>query len=334
MSSTTTLFLAGDIGGTKTSLALISPEVGPRQPLAEATFPSNNYPNLETIVQEFLQQTALPVEYAGFGVAGPVVNGRATVTNLAWVMDEEQLARTLQLKKVVLLNDLVAIANAIPFLTGADLYTLNAGQPVVNGPLAVVAPGTGLGEAFLLHDGTRYRAYASEGGHADFAPSNPLQTELLRYLQSQYHHVSWERVCSGLGIPNLYAFLKTTGLAKESTWLASELATTADPTRIIMSTALDETKQEALCQATLDLFITLLGAEAGNMALKVLATGGVYLGGGIPPRILGLLPKSNFMASFQQKGRFSTMLADMPVHVILNAKAGLLGAAYYGLAHL
>jgi glucokinase len=144
--------------------------------------------------------------------------------------------------------------------------------------------------------------------------------------------VSWERVCSGLGIPNLYAFLKTTGVAKEPDWLANELATTNDPTRIIMRVALDETKQEPLCRATLDLFIALLGAEAGNMALKVLATGGVFLGGGIPPRLLGLFQESNFMAAFQQKGRFSTMLGQMPVHVILNTKAGLLGAAYYGLA--
>jgi glucokinase len=332
MPSATTLFLTGDIGGTKTNLALIAPETGPRQPLVEATFPSNTYPNLETIVQEFLRQTGLAVEYACFGVAGPVVNGRATITNLPWVMEEKQLAKSLPIRQVVLLNDLAAIANAIPFLTSADLYTINPGQPVANGPLAVVAPGTGLGEAFLLYDGTRYRAYASEGGHTDFAPSTPQQTELLRFLQTQYHHVSWERVCSGLGIPNLYAFLKTTGVAKEPDWLANELATTNDPTRIIMRVALDETKQEPLCRATLDLFIALLGAEAGNMALKVLATGGVFLGGGIPPRLLGLFQESNFMAAFQQKGRFSTMLGQMPVHVILNTKAGLLGAAYYGLA--
>lgn len=331
MQSTTALLLAGDIGGTKTTLALISPETGPRQPLAEATFPSNHYPNLETIAQEFLQQTTHKVDYACFGVAGPVVNGRATITNLSWVMDERQLAATLQLQGVSLLNDLVAIANAIPFLTGDDLHTLNGGQSVEQGPLAVVAPGTGLGEAFLLHDGIRYRAYASEGGHADFAPSNPLQTELLRYLQPQFGHVSWERVCSGIGIPNLYAFLKTTGVAEEPAWLTTELAATKDATRVIMSSALDNAKEAKLCQATLDLFVTLLGAEAGNMVLKVLATGGIYLGGGIPPRILSLLQKDEFMHAFQDKGRFSAMLQNVPVHVILNAKAGLLGTAYYGL---
>ncbi len=325
------MILAGDIGGTKTNLIIVSSETGPRHPLAEATFPSARYPSLEALVSEFLTQVNLKVEQASFGVAGPVVGRRATITNLPWVMDEASLAEALSLSSVHLLNDLAATAHAVPSLEPADLHTLNKGEPADGGTIAVVAPGTGLGEAYLTWDGTRYRGYASEGGHTDFAPTNPREVELLGYLLARYEHVSSERVCSGSGLANIYAYLKDVGHAGEPSWLAEQLAAAEDPTPVIVNVALDEDKPCELCVETLNTFVTILGAEAGNMALKVLATGGVYLGGGIPPRILSVLTKGEFMGAFRRKGRMSGLVSRIPVHVILNPRAALLGAACYGL---
>ena len=328
------ILLAGDIGGTKTNLAVFSSEAGPRAPLVEKAFPSPDYPSLETLVREFLTQLDLKVERATFGVAGPVVDGRVRVTNLPWVIDERQLQETLALSSVRLLNDLEAIANSVPFLEPADLHTLNAGQPVPGGAIAIIAPGTGLGEAYLTWDGSRYRSHASEGGHTSFAPMDELEIELLRYLQARFAHVSCERVCSGIGLPNIYAYLKDSGYADEPAWLAEQLAAAGDPTPVIVNAALDGERPSELCVATLNVFVSALGAEAGNLALKVLATGGVYLGGGIPPRILPVLRQAQFMDTFRRKGRMSDLLARMPVHVILNPKAALLGTACYGLEWL
>jgi glucokinase len=322
------MLLAADIGGTKTNLAVFSPEEGPRAPLAEATYPSGPYPSLEALVREFLDQVNLKVENASFGVAGPVVEGRATTTNLPWIIDETQLEQALNLSSVRLLNDLDAIAHAVPFLEPVDLHTLNAGEPVPDGTMAVIAPGTGLGEAFLTWSGSRYQPFPSEGGHADFAATNPLEIGLLRYLLDQREHVSYERVCSGRGLPNIYAYLKESGYAYEPGWLAKQLAGADDATPVIVNAAL--AGENELCIATLNTFVSILGAEAGNLGLKVLATGGVYLGGGIPPRILLALQDGNFMRAFLNKGRFSDLLARMPVHVILNPKAALLGAACHG----
>ena len=323
------LLLAGDIGGTKTNLAVFSFEKGVRAPLAEATFPSNDYASLEAVAAEFLAQTGFTVERAAFGVAGPVIEGEATITNLPWVMSEQQLAETLDLFSVTLLNDLVAIANAVPLLEGEDVQTLHRGELSPGGAIAVVAPGTGLGEAYLTWDGSRYHAYASEGGHADFAPVNAIQVELLRYLQERRGHVSYESVCSGKGLPNIYDFLKESCYGEEPAWLADQLASADDRTPIIVKGALDQERSCDLCGITLDIFVSILGAEAGNMALKVLASGGVYLGGGIPPRILPALDQ-DFMEAFWNKGRFSHLLSQIPVHVILNSKAALLGAACFG----
>jgi glucokinase len=325
------MLLAGDIGGTKTNLAVFSPEAGPRAPLAEATFPSTDYPSLEALAREFLSQIDLQVKRASFGVAGPVAAGRAEITNLSWVMDETQLQEALNLSSVRLLNDLASIAHAVPFLEPDDLHTLNEGQPVPGGAIAIVAPGTGLGEAYLAWDGSRYRPYASEGGHTDFAPNNPLEVELLRYLQDRFEHVSCERVCSGRGLPNIYAYLKDSGYADEPAWLAEQLAAADDPTPVIVNTALSRERPCELCVATLNTFVSILGAEAGNLVLKVMATVGVYLGGGIPPRILPALEGKRFLEAFQRKGRMSDLLARVPVHVILNPKVALLGAACYGL---
>lgn len=324
------MLLAGDIGGTKTNLAAFSVEDGWQKPLAEATFPSGQYPSLEALVQEFLKQHPFTIERASFGVAGPVVAGRATITNLPWVLEENHLKQALNIPSVSLLNDLTAIAYGVPYLKASDLHTLNAGHPVKEGAIAVVAPGTGLGEAFLTYDSGRYRAHTSEGGHADFAPANELQLALLHYLQQRYKHVSFERVCSGKGLPNIYAFLKESGHALEPAWLTELLAKARDHTPVIVDNALDAARACEICKRTLEMFVSILGAEAGNMALKVLATGGVYLGGGIPPRILPFLSEGRFMQAFLRKGRLSDVLIPVPVYVILNPNIALLGAARHG----
>ncbi|MBC7232590.1 MAG: glucokinase [Chloroflexi bacterium] len=325
------MLLAGDIGATKANLALFSPESGPRVPLSEATFPSARYPNLEAIAHEFLSRVDVPVDQACFGVAGPVVGGRSEITNLSWVIDERELQAALGLSSVRLLNDLEAIAWAIPLLEPSDLHTLNTGQPVPGGAIAVIAPGTGLGEAFLTWDGTRYRPHATEGGHADFAPTDERQIGLLRYLLPRFGHVSNERVCSGIGLPNIYAYLRDSGYAAEPPWLAEKLAAAEDPTPVIVTAALSGEEGADLCVAMLDMFVSILGAEAGNLALKTLATAGVYLGGGIPPRILPALESGRFMKAFCAKGRHSELMARIPVHVILNPKVALMGAARCGL---
>lgn len=327
------MLLAGDIGGTKTNLAIFSSESGPRAPLVDATLPSGHYPSLEAVVSDFLAQVDIKPERASFGVAGPVIAGKATITNLPWVMSETQLQTALDLLPggVHLLNDLAAIAYAVPWLESDDLHTLNEGQVAPGGAIAVIAPGTGLGEGFLTWDGSRYRANASEGGHTDFAPTNSLEVDLLRYLLDRFGHVSYERVCSGRGLPNIYAFLKDSGYAQEPAWLAEQLAAVDDPNPVIVEAALTGARRCELCVATLETFVSILGTEAGNMALNVLATGGVYLGGGIPPRILPALEDGRFLEEFRAKGRMSDLMNRIPVHVILNRKVALLGAACYGL---
>jgi glucokinase len=325
------MLLAGDLGGTKTDLAVFAPESGPRKPLAQARYPSSAYPSLEAIVQTFLAEHAFPITEACFDVAGPVTQGRAQITNLPWIIQERSLKDALRLEAVTLLNDLQAIACAVPLLEADDVHTVHTGTPHPGGTIAVIAPGTGLGEAFLTWDGTRYVAHASEGGHADFAPSNDHQDELLCFLRRRLGHVSVERVCSGLGIPNLYEFLSESAYAVETPDVAARLAVASDPTRFIVETALDAAAPSALCKATMELFVAILGAEAGNLALKVLATGGVYLAGGIPAHILPLLHETPFLEALHGKGRFVDLLAQVPVQVITNPRVALLGAASYAL---
>lgn len=325
------MLLAGDVGGTKTNLGIYSPDSGPRKPLIESTFPSARFSSLEELVGEFLSHVSIEVKCASFGVAGPVVGGRARITNLPWVIEEARLREMIHVDSVMLINDLEAIVYGVTLLEGEDLHTLNKGVPVSRGAIAVIAPGTGLGEAFLIWEGERYRAYPSEGGHADFGPNSDLEIDLLRYLYKKFGHVSLERVCSGQGLPNVYAFLKESGYAEEQDWVADQLSSADDPTPVIVNTALNDERRCELCHATLEIFISSLGAEAGNLALKVMATGGVYLGGGIPPRIISLLDEGAFMERFTNKGRFSELVSRIPVHVICNPKIALMGAALYGM---
>jgi glucokinase len=325
------LLLAGDVGGTKTNLAVFSPATGVRVPMAQARYPSEAFAGLDVMVREFLAKVKLQVEYACFDVAGPVTNGRARLTNLPWDVEEKTLARALHVRAVRLLNDLEAIAHAVSSLQADDLHTLNPGEPVSKAAIAVIAPGTGLGESFLVWTGSRYRAHPSEGGHADFAPTDPTQIELLRYLRRQFDRASVERVCSGIGIPDIYDYLQHSGSAAEDSGVAAGLAAASDRTRFIIETALDPQAPSPLCRATLDLFVTILGAEAGNLVLKVLATGGLYLAGGIPAHILPALAAGPFLQAFARKGRLADLLARVPVHVVINPRVALIGAASYGL---
>jgi glucokinase len=324
------MLIAGDIGGTKTLLALYTPEAGARAPLVEREYQSAAFADLRDMVRAFLAETGRTAEVACFDVAGPVLAGRARLTNLPWVLDEEGLRRDLGLRRVMLLNDLKAIAYAVPRLRPDELHVLNAGRPEPHGPLAVVAPGTGLGEAFLIWSGSEYVACSSEGGHADFAPGNAQQAELWRYLSKRYGHVAYERVCSGSGIPNIYDFLRDAGEAAEAPGFAARLAGATDRTPLIVQAGMTDPVGNPLCAAALDIFVSVLGAEAGNMALKVMATGGVYLAGGMPPRVLERLGEGRFMRPFAAKGRLSEVLQAIPVNVVI-ARAALIGAALYGL---
>ncbi len=320
------VILAGDIGGTKTSLALFASSSGCRTPLAQATFASGQYPSLSAVVKEFLDKVGRQPARACFGVAGPVVEGCVKVTNLTWEIVASELAATHNLTEVKLINDLVAIALAVPFLVPEDMRTIHAGTPEAGGVMGVIAPGTGLGEAFLAWDDKGYQAMPSEGGHADFAPTSAQQDRLLAFLRQLSDHVSYEKACSGLAIPSLYAFLMAEG-ALEPEWLANLLAAAVDPTPIIIAAALDQERPTLLCQQTMELFIDILAAEAGNLALKVMATGGIYLGGGILPRMLPALYNGRFSRAFARKGRHSPLVARIPVQVILHPDAALFGAA-------
>ena len=326
--------LAGDIGGTKTVLGLFSSAEGPHDALAVETFPSQDYPSLEKMAQNFLGRLNLQVGRACFGIAGPIFEGRSEVTNLPWVIDASDLASFLNVDQVCLINDLEAVANAVPILDGDDQEIIITGEVDPTGPIGILAPGTGLGEGFLTWSESGYKAHASEGGHVDFAPTNEDEMGLLAFLFQRYRHVSYERVCSGLGIPNIYAYYKETGFAPESQSLAAQLAQVEDQTPVIVTAALDPVNPDPLCRKTFETFLSILGAEAGNLALKILTTGGIYLGGGIPPRILGSLKGNIFKESFHRKGRFADFIAGVQVSVILNKQAALIGAANYGLNNL
>jgi glucokinase len=347
------MLLVGDIGGTHARLALVSAEHGPVAPVLEARLPSRDYPDVEALLADFVARApvdAPPIARAVLAVAGPVVDGRAQLTNLPWSLEEGAIAAALRTDghapRVRLINDLVALAAGVTAVPAEGLHTLQAGIPAPRGAVAVVAPGTGLGEAMAVHDGTGYDAIASEGGHADFAPSDALQTELVAWLRAEDAalpaddtttvrfdgHVSYERVCSGRALPTLYAFHRARGTAPESPALAARLAAASDPTPVIVDAGLRASDADALCQATLALFVDVLAAEAGNAALRVLATGGVFLGGGMPRRVLPLLARPAFVARFRQKGRMSDLLARIPLHVVVQSSVALVGAAQVALA--
>lgn len=325
--------IAGDIGGTTTRLALVSQEAGPREFVAEQEFHSGEFQGLEPIVEAFLTKTGGSVSAACFGVPGPVIGGRAHLTNLPWVLEEAALCRSMNLRQVSLLNDLQAVAHAVPDLRPEEMVTINTGTAVEHAALAVLAPGTGLGEAFLIWNGGNYVACPSEGGHADFAPANQVQAGLWAFLAERFGHVGYERVCAGSGLPNVYDYVRSLDPAKEDADFAARLRNADDRTPLIVDAALADAANNPLAAATLRILIDVWGAEAGNLALKVVATGGVYLGGGMAPRMLPQLQDGAFLRAFTAKGRFADLLGQVPVHVI-TINAALLGAAIFGLQRL
>lgn len=325
------MILAGDIGGTKTNLALFVPGEGEGLRLVrQSSFPSRDFRTLQEIVEGFLRGSSHRVEAACFGIAGPVREGRVQATNLPWLVDADLLARNLPIGRATLVNDLEATAHGIALLGPADLCELNPNAIEKGGNAAVIAAGTGLGEAGMYWDGKRHFPFACEGGHADFAPRNERETELFRFLQKEFGRVSYERVLSGPGLHNIYRFLRDTGAGREPSWLADEL-NTGDPPAVISRLALEQKSE--LCVETVDLFVWIYGAEAGNLALKLLSTAGVYVGGGIAPKILDKLRKGPFLEAFLTKGRMRPLLEAMPIRVILDDKAALRGAARYAALH-
>ena len=326
------MLVAGDIGGTKTELALFSNEAGPHTPLAQVRVRSADYPSLNAIVKEFLASTKQPVDRACFAVSGPVIRGRVKATNLPWVIEEDSLAQDLNFnaKLVRLINDLEAVARAVPILRPSDVTTINPGEPVSKGAIAVIAPGTGLGESFLTWDGTHYLAHSSEGGHADFAPTDARQIALLQHLFKKYDHVSFEHVCSGIGIPNIYGYLRDVEGIKERPDVAAQITSATDPSAVIIGQAASSDNQSELCTATMEMFAGILAGEASNLALKVLATGGVYLAGGVVVHSMAAIQRPEFMQSFTRKGRFAELMSRIPIHAVIS-HAGLAGAATCGL---
>ncbi len=322
------LLLAGDIGGTKTRVALFRARHGKLRLLREQRFLSKAFPGLAAILKAFLAAGKSRPAAACFGVAGPVVNGRCEGTNLPWIIQVSLLQKTFRLGPVSLINDLQATAYGIEMLPAGAFSVLQKGKPAAQAPIAVIAAGTGLGEAALVWDGAHYRAVASEGGHADFAPRTEKETKLLRYLAKKFGHVSYERILSGPGKLDLYYFVRQLNGGKEPAWLSGELKT-RDASAVVSEMALQ--KRSPLCVEALKLFVSIYGAEAGNVALKFLARGGIYIGGGIAPTILPLLKNGVFIESFLDKGRLSPLLSQVPVKVILDDRAALFGAGYFAM---
>ena len=334
-----TLLLAGDIGGTKTILRLVeSSETLGLKTLYEESFRSGDFPDLVPMVQKFLTTAnSRTPEKACFAIAGPVVKNTAKLTNLTWFLDKDRLIQELGIPSVSLINDFAAVGYGIFGLTKQDLLTLQVGKYQPAAPMAVIGAGTGLGQGFLIRQDNQYQVFPSEGGHADFAPRNELEFQLLKYLVDKHdiQRVSVERVVSGLGITSIYQFLRDRQIAPESPEIAQAVRTweqeaqkaekTVDPGAFIGSAALQ--KSDRLSEQTMQLFIEVYGAEAGNLALKLLPYGGLYIAGGIAPKILPLMENGSFLLNFTQKGRMGSLLEEIPVHIILNQQVGLIGAA-------
>jgi glucokinase len=338
--------LAGDIGGTKTILRLVEvTEVTLTEKtfktVREAQYTSANFPDLVPMVREFLAQDKyIKPQSACFAIAGPVVNNTCNLTNLSWVLDTQRLELELEIPKISLLNDFAANSFGILGLKDFDVHTLQEGAARENSPIAVIGAGTGLGEAFLVPQGKKYQIFASEGGHTDFAPRNDLEMELLKYLQAklQIEHISVERVVSGQGITSIYQFLRDSNYEAESPAIGEKIKLweqeskkTIDPAAIISQAAFKQS--DRLSEKTMDVFIRAYGAETGNLALKLLSYGGIYIAGGIAAKILPLMQDGRFLETFRDKGRVGNLIEKIPVHIVLNPQVGLVGSVLYALQH-
>ncbi|MBE9214213.1 glucokinase [Plectonema cf. radiosum LEGE 06105] len=333
-----TLLLAGDIGGTKTILRLVEASDKPvLRTLHEERYSSKDFPDLVPIVKQFLAAVDTPTpQKACFAIAGPVINNTAKLTNLAWFLDTSRLQEQLGIAQVALINDFAAVGYGILGLETEDTLTLQEGKPNPEAPIGIIGAGTGLGQGFLIKTGSAYQVFPSEGGHSDFAPRTELEFQLLKYLLDKHdiQRVSAERVVSGMGIVSIYQFLRDRKIAAESPEVAQAVRTwereagqekSVDPGAAIGTAAVE--KRDRLSEQTMQLFVEAYGAEAGNLALKLLPYGGLYIAGGIGPKILPLIKNGSFLLNFSSKGRMRSILQDIPVHIILNSQVGLIGAA-------
>lgn len=325
----TPIVLAGDIGGTHTRLALFSGKTRLPEPILSKTYASRNAPDLASILDDFLQDVAFDISGACFGVAGPVTNGISRTTNLPWEISENNLKNRFQWPRIRLINDINAAARAIPFLQQHELFVLNKGIRLPDSPIGILAPGTGLGMALIILHHNAYLPIPSEGGHMDFAPNSNAQVRLWQHLHKSMGHVSVERILSGPGLVTIYSWIKQAGLAAEPPALAQRLKN-EDPARVISETAINE--NIPICVQALDIFVSVFGAVAGNLALAGFTRGGVYLGGGIAPKILPALENNKFMSAFENKGRFKKTMGQIPVTIILHKQPALMGAAAFALA--
>jgi len=316
--------LAGDVGGTKTNVALYKVENETFTLQKEKRYASKDYRSLEDIIQDF-SGGALPDRICA-AVAGPVIKGKSKLTNLSWTLDSEALSASLQ-RPVSFINDLQATAYGLAGLKESERALIAPGDAAAEGNIAIIAPGTGLGEAGLYWDGQVYHPFATEGGHSDFAPRTETDIELFRYLQQQFGHVSWERVVSGMGIKTLYQFCTEAKKEKVPEWLTKRMET-EDAAAVISQAALNH--EDPVCAEVMDLFVRFLATEASSLVLKLMATGGLYLAGGIPPKILPLLQNENWEKNFDNNGRMHDLSEKVPVYAVLNDKMALMGAAYYG----
>jgi glucokinase len=323
------MILAGEIGATRTRLAAFETQGNQLQCAVEKTYMSQQHDGLPGILAHFVKTEGLPVHSACFGVAGPVRAGRSKISNLPWVIDAREIAQQLALNSVGLLNDLEAYAYGIDGLESKDFITLSEGAEGAEGNRAVISAKTGLGMAGLYWDGFRHHPFACEGGHADFAPRNDLQMELLAYLQKKYGRISCERILSGPGIKNIYDFLRDAHKAEEPDWLRAQISAAPDPPALISQMALEG--KSAICDQTLSIFVSVFGAETGNCALNFMSTGGIFIGGSIAAKIIRKMNDPVFLESFLDKGRMATILKDMPVKIVANDDSGMIGAARYTL---
>jgi glucokinase len=323
------MILAGDVGGTKTRLALYNERNRLLEPLDTATYASRAFASLEDVVRQFLKERKATVERAGIGVPGPVVQGEVKTTNLPWTIREADIARVTGTPKVKLVNDLVATCSAIPNLPADSLLTIHAATPAADAMVsAVLAPGTGLGQAYMLRGGGISQVLPSEGGHASFAPENELESELLSYLRQKHDRVSYERVLSGQGLVSIYEFLKQAGYAEEPEELRQKM-TGDNPAAVIGAEG--QAGHYELCVRALAIFAAVLGSQAGNLVLTLMATSGLYIGGGIPPKIIAALTDGKLEAAYLHKGRLSGIVKNTPLYLICDDRAALTGAAQLAL---